>query len=851
MQDSIVIKGAREHNLKNITLSIPRNRLIVITGPSGSGKSSLAIDTIYAEGQRRYVESLSVYARQFLGEMTKPDVDSIEGLSPSIAIEQKTISKSPRSTVGTLTEIYDYLRVLYTRIGKPYCHKCSIPLLSQGTDTLLDTIRMLPAGTKLQILSPIAQQRKGTYKKELLIMRRDGYVRARIDGEMVDLTEDINLNKNKRHTIEIVIDRLIIKNGIERKLKEAVNSAMRFNNIVVINLIEEDRDILLSQTMICPQCGISVPDLTPMYFSFNSSLGACPRCNGIGFENLSEHDDDTPNVLTPCQKCNGLRLRDEALSIKINDLNIGQLSMLSIKDVQAFLKTLQLSERESYIASRILKELTERLSFLERVGLDYLSLSRLVATLSGGEAQRMRLATQLGSRLSGVLYVLDEPSIGLHPSDCAKLLDSLRDIKDAGNTVIVIEHDEETIRFSDVIIDMGPEAGSRGGWVVAMGTPAEIAANDSSPTGRFLSGSAAIGVPQRRRTAKGHIVISGASENNLKDITVDLPLGVFVCVTGVSGSGKSTLIFDTLYPALMNRLYNSSLHVGRHEAIIGIDAVNPATVGSVLVDKMTMGSALINKCISVDQAPIGKTPRSNPSTYTGMLTIIRDLFANVMEARSRGYSSSRFSFNIKGGRCEDCKGAGIKKYEMHFLPDTYVQCETCGGSRFNRETLDIRYKGKTIAEVLAMTVSEAREFFLPITPLREKLSLLDEVGLDYIHIGQAASTLSGGEAQRLKLTRELAKRSSGGTIYLLDEPTTGLHFVDIDRLLQIIHRLVDMGNTVVVIEHNLDIIKSADYIIDLGPAGGANGGYVIASGTPEEVAANSASLTGRFLKGKL
>ncbi|MBF0538009.1 MAG: excinuclease ABC subunit UvrA [Nitrospirae bacterium] len=831
MQDNIVIKGAREHNLKGIDLSIPRGKLIVVTGPSGSGKSSLAIDTIYAEGQRRYVESLSVYARQFLGEMQKPDVDSIEGLSPSIAIEQKTISKSPRSTVGTLTEIYDYLRVLYTRIGKPYCHNCSIPLLSQDAETLLNIIRTLATGTKLQILSPIAQQRKGTFKKELLAIRGDGYIRARIDGEMVDLTEDIDLNKNKRHTIEIVIDRLIIKPGIERKLREAINAAMRFSSVVVINLIEEGRDILLSKTMLCPKCGSSVPDLTPMYFSFNSSLGACPRCKGIGFENLNEDDNDTPNVLTPCQSCHGLRLNDQALSIRINDLNIGELSLLSIRDTHDFLRTLPLSERDTYIAARILRELTDRLSFLQRVGLDYLGLNRLVATLSGGEAQRMRLATQLGASLSGVLYVLDEPSIGLHPSDCSKLLDSLRDIRDAGNTVIVIEHDEETIRFSDVIVDMGPEAGTRGGWVVAMGTPTEIAADDKSPTGRFLSGAATIEVPQRRRAAKGHVVISGASENNLKDITVALPTGVFVCVTGVSGAGKSTLVVDTLYPAMMNRLYDSGLHVGKHEAITGIDG--------------------IDKCISVDQSPIGKTPRSNPSTYAGMFTYIRELFANTLQARTRGYTTSRFSFNVKGGRCEDCKGTGIKKYEMHFLPDTYVQCEGCGGSRFNRETLEIVYKGKTIADILAMSVSEARDFFLPIPPLRQTLSLLEEVGLGYIHLGQAASTLSGGEAQRLKLTRELAKRSSGNTIYLLDEPTTGLHFVDIDRLLQIIHRLVDMGNTVVVIEHNLDIIKSADYVIDLGPAGGAEGGYVIAVGTPEEIAANNASLTGRFLKSKI
>ncbi|MBF0565981.1 MAG: excinuclease ABC subunit UvrA [Nitrospirae bacterium] len=837
MQNLIVIKGAREHNLKNISLEIPRNKLVVVTGPSGSGKSSLAIDTIYAEGQRRFVESLSVYARQFLGEMQKPDVDFIEGLSPSIAIEQKTISKSPRSTLGTLTEIYDYLRVLYTRVGKPFCYKCSKPIISQDNDTLINTIHSLPYGTKLQILSPIVTERKGFYKKELLSMRREGFVRARIDGEMVDLTEDVNLNKYKRHTIEIVIDRLIIKTDIDRKLRDAINTAMRFNDVVVINLTDENRDIVLSKTMTCPDCGISIPELTPMFFSFNSHLGACPACNGIGYENLADHEMDvsgtpiSPGTLIPCKKCGGLRLRDEALSIRIDGLNIGQVSLFSVGDASAFFDALKLTEREEFIAKRVIREITDRLAFLKKVGLSYLTLNRLVSTLSGGEAQRMRLATQLGSSLSGVLYILDEPSIGLHPRDCSKLLESLKDIKDAGNTVIVIEHDEETMRFSDVIIDMGPAAGAGGGRIVAQGTPEEISQNPDSLTGRYLSMAQTIAFPNKRRLPSEFVTIEGASENNLKDVTVKIPLGILVCVTGVSGSGKSSLVLDTLYPAIVNKLHESLIRVGRHRSLTGWEH--------------------LTRVICVDQGPIGKTPRSNPATYTGMFSIIRDLFANVMESRTRGYKSSRFSFNVKGGRCENCKGAGIKKYEMHFLPDAFVTCDACGGKRFNRETLDIHYKGKTITDVLAMTVSEARDFFSVFMPLRDKLNLLDDVGLGYITLGQAASTLSGGEAQRMKLTRELARRMQSSTLYILDEPTTGLHFVDIDKLLKILHRLVDLGNTAIVIEHNLDIVKSADYVIDLGPEGGDGGGYIIAAGTPEEIAENDNSATGLYLRKKL
>ncbi|MBF0555316.1 MAG: excinuclease ABC subunit UvrA [Nitrospirae bacterium] len=834
MQENIVIKGAREHNLKNINLDIPRNKFIVITGPSGSGKSTLAIDTIFAEGQRRYVEGLSVYARQFLGEMQKPDVDSIEGLSPSIAIEQKTISKSPRSTIGTLTEIYDYLRVLYTRIGKPFCYNCGKPIISQDTETILETVKTLPQGTRIQILSPIVKERKGLYTKELLAMRREGFVRARIDGEMRDLTEDITLNKNKRHTIEIVIDRLIIKAGVERKLREAVTSAMRFSSIVVLNLIENNTDIILSKTMACPDCGINIPELTPMFFSFNSNLGACPECRGIGYERLNE-DVDTPLLsLKPCSLCGGLRLKKEALSIKIGGLNIGEFTRMSIKAAGDFLACLNLNDRDRFIAARILKEITNRLMFMEKVGLNYLTLNRLVFSLSGGEAQRIRLATQLGSSLSGVLYVLDEPSIGLHPRDCAKLIDGLKEIRDRGNTVIVVEHDEETILSSDVVIDIGPGAGLRGGYVTAIGSPDEIMENENSLTGAYLSRAATIEIPDApdtKRTPSGYITVTGACENNLKDIDIKIPLGVFISVTGVSGSGKSTLILDTLYPALCNAILQSGFREGGHKAITGTEQ--------------------INRVISVDQSPIGKTHRSNPATYTGIFIHIRELFSTLMESKTKGYTNSRFSFNVKGGRCETCKGAGIRKYEMHFLPDAHVQCDTCGGKRFNRETLRVRYKGKNISDILSMTVSEAGGFFAPIAPLREKLMLLEEVGLGYIHLGQPATTLSGGEAQRLRLSRELTKRATGKTLYILDEPTTGLHFVDVERLLRIIHRLVSLGNTVIVIEHNLDVIKFSDYIIDLGPEGGDHGGYIIAEGTPEEIMLNPRSATGEYLKKRM
>ncbi len=830
MQEFIVIKGAREHNLKNIDLSIPREALTVITGPSGSGKSSLAIDTIYAEGQRRYVESLSAYARQFIEQLRKPDVDYIEGLSPSISIDQKTVNRSPRSTVGTITEIYDYLRVLYTRIGRQYCYSCGSPISKQEAADIINSVMSLSGGSRIQILSPIVRDRKGEYRKELQKMRSEGFIRARIDGEMTDLTQDISLKKQKRHTIEIVIDRLIIKPGIERQLKDAIETALSYADVVMINLLAEKRDILFSKTAVCPRCGISYPDVNPMFFSFNSRQGACPACNGLGFENLDE-DSVELEEYRYCRLCNGLRLRKEALGIKIQDMNIGEVARLPVKETLHFISSLNLTDREKEIASRILREVTDRLHFMEKVGLGYLSLDRPSLTLSGGEAQRIRLATQLGSSLTGVLYVLDEPSIGMHPRDCVKLLESLSAIKDAGNTVVVVEHDEETIRWADYIVDMGPGAGLRGGWVAASGRPEEIEKNANSITGKFLNGSLAIEVPMRRRIPGDFIKITGAREFNLKDIAVDIPLGVFSCVTGVSGSGKSTLIIEILYKALCKEIYGSRHVPGRYKEIKGMDKISRVT--------------------SVDQSPLGKTPRSNPATYTGVFSFVRDLFAQVSDSRIRGYSASRFSFNLPGGRCEACKGDGLKKVEMHFLPDVYIPCDTCKGKRYNKETLDIRYKEKNIAEVLDMTISEALQFFSAIPPIQQKLEVLEDVGLGYLQIGQPASTLSGGEAQRVRLSKELGRTSRVNTLYILDEPTTGLHFVDIQKLVNVINRLVDSGNTVIVIEHNLDVIKSADYIIDLGPEGGEGGGRVVAYGTPEEISSNPGSYTGKFLRDKL
>ena len=830
MYEFIIIKGAREHNLKNIDLSIPRDAITVITGPSGSGKSSLAIDTIYAEGQRRYVESLSAYARQFIEQLHKPDIDYIEGLSPSISIDQKTVNRSPRSTVGTITEIYDYMRVLYTRIGKPYCYNCGSLISKQESVDIINSVMSLPQGSRLQILAPIVRDRKGEYRKELQEMRREGFIRARIDGEMMDLTKDIILRKHKRHTIEIVIDRLIIKPGIERQLKDAIETALTYSDTVVINLIEKHRDILFSKTTVCLNCGISYPEVTPMFFSFNSKQGACPRCKGLGFENLEE-DSIELEEYRYCRLCEGLRLRKEALSIKIQDINISEFAKMSVEGAVFFIENLKLTEREQTIASRVLKEVKDRLYFLKKVGLNYLTLDRSSLTLSGGEAQRIRLAAQLGSSLTGVLYILDEPSIGMHPRDCKKLLESLSSIRDAGNTVIIVEHDEETIRWADFVVDMGPGAGLRGGWIVASGRPEEIERNEKSITGKYLSGSISIDIPFVRRDPKDFIRIIGAREFNLRDINVNIPLGIFTCVTGVSGSGKSTLVLEILYKALCREIYGSRLIPGRYKEIMGMDK--------------------IDRVICVDQSPLGKTPRSNPATYTGVFSFIRELFAQVSDSKIRGYASSRFSFNLSGGRCESCHGGGLIKVEMHFLPDVYISCDTCKGKRYNKETLDIRYKGKNIAEVLEMTVSEALQFFSSIPHIKQKLEVLEDVGLGYLQLGQPASTLSGGEAQRVRLSKELGKKSTGNTLYLLDEPTTGLHFVDIQRLLNVINSLVDSGNTVIIIEHNLDVIKSADYIIDLGPEGGEEGGKVVAEGTPEEVSMNPDSYTGKFLRNKL
>ena len=830
MQDVIVIKGAREHNLKNIDLTIPREAITVITGPSGSGKSSLAIDTIYAEGQRRYVESLSAYARQFIEQLRKPDVDYIEGLSPSISIDQKTVNRNPRSTVGTITEIYDYMRVLYTRIGRQFCYKCGAPISKQDSLNIIGSVMSLPEGNRIQILSPIVRDRKGEYRKELQEMRREGFIRARIDGEMTDLTHDISLKKQKRHTIEIVIDRLIIKPGVERQLKEAIETALGYSDIVTINLLSEKRDIIFSKTAVCRACGISYPDINPMFFSFNSKQGACPACNGLGFENLFEDSVEIEDRMY-CRSCNGLRLRREALSIRIQDTNIGEFARMPVKDALLFIDALNLTDREMTIASRVLKEVRDRLTFINSVGLGYLTLDRSSLTLSGGEAQRIRIATQLGSSLTGVLYILDEPSIGMHPRDCSKLLESLSSIKEAGNTVIVVEHDEETIRWADHVIDMGPGAGIRGGWVTASGTPADIARDKNSLTGKYLNGTLSIGIPAVRKAPDDFIRILGAQEFNLNNIDVDVPLGAFTCVTGVSGSGKSTLVVEVLYKALVKKLYGGRVTPGRHKGI--------------------EGTGRIDRIINVDQSPLGKTPRSNPATYTGIFSFIRNLFSQASDAKIRGYSASRFSFNVSGGRCDSCGGDGLIKVAMHFLPDVYIPCDVCKGKRYNRETLDISYKGKNIADVLDMTISEALPFFAAIPSIRQKLEILEDVGLGYLRLGQPASTLSGGEAQRVKLSKELGKKATGNTLYILDEPTTGLHFADIQKLLNVINSLVGSGNTVIVIEHNLDVMKSADYIIDLGPDGGDKGGRVIAKGTPEEIIKNPLSYTGKFLKDKL
>ena len=932
----IRIRGASEHNLKNIDVDIPRDSLVVLTGLSGSGKSSLAFDTIYAEGQRRYMESLSSYARQFLGQMEKPAVESIEGLSPAISIDQKSTNRNPRSTVGTVTEIYDYFRLLYARIGTPHCPKCGKVINKQTVDQMVDTIMELPERTKIQILAPVVRGRKGEHKKLFEQAKKSGYVRVIADGNMYELTDEINLDKNKKHNIEIVIDRLSVKEGIEKRLTESVESALALaDGLVMIDIIDGEM-LNFSQSFACPDCGISVEEMEPRSFSFNNPFGACPECFGLGYKmefdidliipdkrlsidegaiaamgwqssteegsftrailkalaeeynfSLSTPYKDYPaeikNILvngtdghtvkvhyrgqrgvgvydiafeglirnmqkryretasdsmkqeyetfmkiTPCEVCKGQRLKATSLAVTVGGINIFRMTDMSIVKLKAFLDNLVLSPVQQTIGEQILKEIKARLGFLVNVGLEYLTLSRATGTLSGGEAQRIRLATQIGSGLVGVAYILDEPSIGLHQRDNDKLLSALMKLRDLGNTLIVVEHDEDTMRAADYIVDIGPAAGEHGGEVIATGTAEEIMKNENSITGAYLSGRRKILVPEERRKPTGYLTIKGARQNNLKNIDVDIPLGIFTCVTGVSGSGKSSLVNEILYKRLARDLNRARTIPGEHDDIIGIEK--------------------LDKVIAIDQSPIGRTPRSNPATYTGAFDLIRDLFASTSDAKARGYSKGRFSFNVKGGRCEACGGDGIIKIEMHFLPDVYVPCEVCGGKRYNRETLEVKYKGKSIYDVLNMTVEEAVKFFENVPSIRRKIETMNEVGLSYIRLGQPSTELSGGEAQRIKLATELSRRGTGKTIYILDEPTTGLHFADVHKLVDILRRLSDSGNTVVVIEHNLDVIKTADYLIDIGPEGGEGGGTVIAKGTPEEVARNKKSYTGQFVK---
>ena len=932
--DKIIIHGARAHNLKNIDITIPKNKLVVVTGLSGSGKSSLAFDTLYAEGQRRYVESLSAYARQFLGQMDKPDVDSIDGLSPAISIDQKTTSHNPRSTVGTVTEINDFLRLLWARVGTPICPNDNIPITSQSPEQMVDRVLELPERTRLQILSPVVRDKKGTQKKVFETIKREGFVRVQVDGETYDLDSVPELDKNKKHTVNIVIDRIIIKEGIRSRLFDSFESALRLSDGYAIADVIGGDPIPFSEQYACPICGFTVGELEPRLFSFNAPTGACPECEGLGLKlevdidlvvpdrtktlkeraivpwnpissqyypqmleqfcksvgidmdtpfnklpkkqqqqilygngetpfhfhyendfggirdvdvpfegvinNISRRYRETNSDFTreqmrkymtelPCPVCHGYRLNQRALAVKIDGRNIGEVSALSISDSLEFFKSIKLSAQKNEIAKPILKEIIDRLTFMKNVGVEYLTLSRSARTLSGGEAQRIRLATQIGSNLSGVMYVLDEPSIGLHQRDNDRLIESLKAMRDLGNTLVVVEHDEDTMRAADYIVDIGPGAGENGGQVMAAGTPKQIMRSRKSLTGQYLSGKKFIPVPQERRGGNGKkITITGAAENNLKDITVDFPLGEFICVTGVSGSGKSTLVNMILKRVLAQKLNNNSAKPGKYKSISGVEN--------------------IEKVINIDQSPIGRTPRSNPATYTGVFDDIRELFAQTNQAKMRGYTKGRFSFNVKGGRCEACRGDGIIKIEMNFLPDVYVPCEVCHGTRYNSETLEVEYKGKNIAEVLNMTVSEALEFFSAIPKIKRKLQTIEDVGLGYVHLGQPATTLSGGEAQRMKLAAELHRQSHGKSFYILDEPTTGLHMDDIKRLLAVLQRLVDMGNTVLVIEHDLDVVKSADWLIDLGPEGGAGGGNVVATGTPEQVAEVKGSYTGKYLK---
>ncbi len=829
MTNSIVIKGARQHNLKNLDLEIPRDQLVVITGLSGSGKSSLAFDTIYAEGQRRYVESLSAYARQFLEQMTKPDVDSIEGLSPAISIEQKTTSHNPRSTVGTVTEIYDYFRLLFARIGQPFCYLCGNAIAAQTVQQMVDAILGLPPGTKIHILAPIVRGRKGEYRKELLAARKAGFVRVRIDGVIRDLGESFNLHKQRKHTIEIVIDRLIVKSeaGVARRLADSVETALKMAQGLVGVLTEDNQIQVYSEHLACIQCGVSYSEISPRIFSFNSPHGACTGCDGIGYEASSHSEWEEWTFDTPCNICGGGRLKKESLSIKIGGQSIAEVTHMSVRNTLVFMDALALTDREQMIGQRVLKEIRERLEFLLNVGLAYLTLDRPSATLSGGEGQRIRLATQIGSGLVGMLYILDEPSIGLHQRDHRRLLQTLLRLRDMGNTVVVVEHDAETMRAADYLLDLGPGAGVEGGQLVAYGPPSVVMAHPGSLTGQYLNGSRRVCLPHRARQAKGLLTVVGAEKHNLQHVTVNFPLGMLTCVTGVSGSGKSTLVVDVLFRSLGQ----------------GFSQKKPVFEGC----REIRGLEQLDKLIDIDQSPIGRTPRSNPATYTGLFSFIRDLFAQLPESRVRGYKPGRYSFNVKGGRCEACQGDGLIKIEMHFLPDIYVTCEACKGQRYNRETLDVTYKGRTIAEVLDMTVAEALEFFVNIPPIRNRLQTLSDVGLHYIKLGQSATTLSGGEAQRVKLSKELSKRPTGRTLYILDEPTTGLHFVDIQRLLDVLDRLVETGNTVLVIEHNVEVIRNADWIIDLGPEGGDQGGFVVAEGTPQSVMQVMASRTGQVL----
>jgi excinuclease ABC subunit A len=839
VSEKIVLRGVRVHNLKNLDLEIPRGRLVVVTGVSGSGKSSLAFDTLYAEGQRRYVESLSAYARQFLDLMERPDVDSIEGLSPAISIDQKGAPRNPRSTVGTITEAYDYLRLLYARLGRPYCHRCEVEISAQSTRQIVDRLMALPAGTRLQILGPVVSGRKGERRRELKELAHAGFARVRVDGRLFDLSEEVPLSRTQPHRIDLVVDRLALRAGIEPRLADSLEVASRYGaGVVKVEILGENGEPadewLFSQKLACARCGLSYPELSPRLFSFNSPYGACGACGGLGVQaSVAElyEEPESLSLAPACRECGGSRLKRESLYVKIGGKNIAEVSALPLAEASAFLRGLALAGQEEAIGRKILGEILDRLDFMIAVGLDYLALDRPSATLAGGEFQRVRLATQIGSRLAGVLYILDEPSVGLHPRDNARLISILKALRDLGNTVIVVEHDREIILSADHVIDMGPGAGVQGGTVVAQGTPLEIM-HGSSLTGDYLAGRRHIPVPAVRRRGSGRrLVLRGASHNNLKDIDVEIPLGAMTCITGVSGSGKSSLLLDTLYPALAHRLHRTRSLPGRFREITGWEH--------------------LDKVINIDQNPIGRTPRSNPATYTGLFTHIRELFAQLPEAKVRGYKAGRFSFNAPGGRCEACRGEGMVRVSMHFLPDVFVRCEACDSTRYNRETLEVSFKGKNIAEVLELTVQQALELLGNFPPIRRKLETLRDVGLGYIQLGQPATTLSGGEAQRIKLARELGRRSTGKTLYLLDEPTTGLHFDDIRKLLEVLHALVELGNTVVVIEHNLDVIKSADHVIDLGPEAGEGGGRVVAVGTPEQIACCEASHTGRYLRGVL